>query len=193
MTPASPLMFMEAGETRKAAERKTGIAGYSGIEHSPVTWSRTSLIHRWGPRHPKQVVPSKGRKRHACMGVHWPDALTSSFVHFNRGVNMRFKQEMHNPRPVGRVPSWACSSSIRSFFRHRGWWQWGGDFSNRTQASRYRLHALALSTLKTPSLTHQCRSIGKLNVLTTGFNKCKNRTAKHRFTIADVYRKSDTD
>lgn len=142
---------------------------------------------------PQAGAPIQGQDKACVHGGHWPDALTSSVVHFNRGVNVRFKQEMHNPRPVGRLPSWACSSSIRSFFRHRGWWQWGGDVSNRTQAPRYRPHALALSTLKTPSLTHQCRSIGKLNVLTTGFNKCKNRTAKHRFTIADIYRKSDTD
>lgn len=72
---------------------------------------------------------------------------------------MRFEQETHNPRPVCLLPRWACSSSIRSFVRHRGWWQWGGDFSNRTRASQYRPRALALSTLKTPSLTHQCRSI----------------------------------
>lgn len=64
---------------------------------------------------------------------------------------MGFKQEIHNRRPACLIPRWACSSSIQSSFRHRGWWQWGGDFSNRTQASRYRPHALVLSTLKTPS------------------------------------------
>lgn len=60
---------------------------------------------------------------------------------------MRFEQETHNP--VCLLPRWACSSSIRSFFRHRGWWQWGGDFSNRTQASRYRPRSGALNTQNT--------------------------------------------
>lgn len=134
---------------------------------------------------PQAGGPIQGQEKACVHGgpLARPLARRSHLLFCTFQLRSEHEVQAGNPQSQARLPHprWACSSSIWSFFRHRGWWQWGGDFSNRTQASRYRPHALALSTLKTPSLTHQCRSIGKLNVLKTGFNKCKNRTAKQHF------------
>lgn len=91
---------------------------------------------------------------------------------------MRFEQETHNP--VCSSPDGPAAAAFGvSFVTVDG----GSGEVTFPTGLRHRGtgHALALSTLKTPSLTHQCRSIGKLNVLKTGFNKCQNRTAKHPF------------
>lgn len=76
---------------------------------------------------PQAGGPTKGRKRHACVGVQWPERSHLLFCTFQLRCELEVlagTSIIPGPRlPTCLLPRQACSSNTQGVFCHRGWWQ----------------------------------------------------------------------